>query len=603
MVRKMKKLLFAGLIFILLIGMQATYAEAALNIKPIHPPTGTTNDGDGWEKGENIAKGAYTVVYNPTEQNNDPSKAVDGSKNTYVSMGLMVGSEAWLLIDLGLNSYLYEIHVYAKRASSESSNDLPPLEIQTSLDNKKWETMDSFQLPNDPFNLKQLEKTCKGEKARYVRIFRPPLKSNGWGHPAVDTISIFEVEVYEAKDVSPPTVKITSGPENGSIVKGSEKDGASFSFKWEGVDNAPKEDILYSYRLGKNAGWSEWTTDTEIEYKNHRSEGKYFFEVRTKDISGNIGNKDSRWFYIDNSKPNVEITWPQPGYFYLTLFDREILPWIEIEDKSHAVVVGSGKLQVSVSDRGSGVSGAALYLMDINPDAPVESKDASDRCTFNIYNGEHLYNVVVFDKAGKSNSATIKINGIFTGIDPPGYLKVNTPPYQTAKPNGVSQGKTEKEYTFTCRAKDAEGDNIYYLFEWGDNSNTGWLGPYTSEETVQASHSWSETGTYKIKVKVKDSHGNQGDWYAFTEIKIKDSNNGNNQHNKDLNSNKHVVVFKKTKPVSKPVLNHAFNVFNKPVNKHHQLNINPLLNHISSNHNGLVTLTKGYKVIQSIRWT
>lgn len=492
MVRKMKKLLFAGLILILLIGMQATPAEATLNTKTINPPTNTTNDGDGWEKGENIALHAHTTVYNPTEQNNDPSKAVDGDTKTFVAMGLWTGSEAWLTINLEANHYLYEIHVYAKRSSSQFSN-LPDIKIQTSMDNKKWNTIDSISLTNDPLTLKHLETTCKGEKARFVRILRP--KAN----LPVDTISIFEVEVYEAIDVSPPTVKITSGPENGSIIKGSEKNGASFTFKWNGEDNAPNKDILYSYRLGKNSEWSEWTTNTEIKYKNYRTEGKHVFQVKTKDLSGNLGNTASRWFYIDNTPPKINIEWPQPGYFYITLLGREILPWIELEDKTHAVVVGSGKLQVTATDKGTEISGAILYLTDINPNTPVENKGlSSNRFTFNIYNGEHTYKIEVFDKAGHSNITTIKINGILTGKNPPGYLTVNTPPYQTTKPNGVSQGKTKKEYTFSCRARDAEGDNIYYMFSWGDNSNTGWLGPYKSDETAKATHSWNKPGTYKV---------------------------------------------------------------------------------------------------------
>ncbi len=584
---KMKKIVFAGLIFMLLIGMQATYAEATLNIKTINPPVETANGGDGWEKGENIALNRYAEADNVVQKYDKVSNANDGDPDTFMAIGGTPSPKAWLGIDLGENYYIYEVHLKLKRLWLPSNKEQSNIELQF-REGTKWKTIWSTNKMNNDI-VEEYTIKCIGNKTGQVKLLKT--ESNGLWE---DELVIYEVEVYKAIDVSPPTVKIISGPENGSIVKGSEKDGASFTFVWSGEDNAPKEDILYSYRLGKNAGWSEWTTNTEIKYKNFRSEGKYFFEVRAKDISGNMGNTDNRWFYIDSSKPNVEITWPKPGYFYLTLLGREILPWIELDDKSHAVVVGSGKLQVSASDKGTGVSVVALYLTDIDPNNPVESKGASDRYIFNIYNGEHTYKVEVFDKAGKSSSATIKINGIFTGIDPPGHLKVNTPPYQTTKPNGVSQGKTEKEYTFTCTAKDTEGDNIYYLFDWGDGSNTGWIGPYHSDETAKASHSWSKDGTYKIKVRVKDSHGNQGDWYAFTEIKIK-NNNGNNQQNKDLNINKHVVVFRKTKPVSKPVLNRVFQFFNKPTNK--QFNVNSL-KHMNLNIH--IDLTKTPRPIKNI---
>ena len=27
-----------------------------------------------------------------------------------------------------------------------------------------------------------------------------------------------------------------------------------------------------------------------------------------------------------------------------------------------------------------------------------------------------------------------------------------------------------------------DGDNIFYLFDWGDDTNSGWIGPYKSGE-------------------------------------------------------------------------------------------------------------------------
>ncbi|MCD6108537.1 MAG: hypothetical protein J7J89_03585, partial [Thermoplasmata archaeon] len=48
--------------------------------------------------------------------------------------------------------------------------------------------------------------------------------------------------------------------------------------------------------------------------------------------------------------------------------------------------------------------------------------------------------------------------------------------------------------------------------DWGDGTNSGWLGPYNSGETVEASHSWSEKGEYSIKVKAKDINGLESEW-------------------------------------------------------------------------------------------
>jgi hypothetical protein len=53
---------------------------------------------------------------------------------------------------------------------------------------------------------------------------------------------------------------------------------------------------------------------------------------------------------------------------------------------------------------------------------------------------------------------------------------------------------------------------VYYLFNWGDDSNSGWVGPYASGVTGSASHSWSSPGTYSVTAKAKDTGGHESDW-------------------------------------------------------------------------------------------
>jgi hypothetical protein len=59
---------------------------------------------------------------------------------------------------------------------------------------------------------------------------------------------------------------------------------------------------------------------------------------------------------------------------------------------------------------------------------------------------------------------------------------------------------------------DPQGDDIYYLFNWGDRTYSGWLGPYPSGTTAQASHTWRRQGAYNIKVKARDSNGYESQW-------------------------------------------------------------------------------------------
>jgi len=88
---------------------------------------------------------------------------------------------------------------------------------------------------------------------------------------------------------------------------------------------------------------------------------------------------------------------------------------------------------------------------------------------------------------------------------------INSPP---EKPNitGFTSGKPEIEYEYKFSSIDPEGDGIYYYIDWGDTTNTGWMGPYNSSEEISLSHSWINSGTYIIKAKAKDIFGAEGDW-------------------------------------------------------------------------------------------
>jgi len=68
---------------------------------------------------------------------------------------------------------------------------------------------------------------------------------------------------------------------------------------------------------------------------------------------------------------------------------------------------------------------------------------------------------------------------------------------------GPSVGIQNEEYTYTSYSIDSNRDQIFYLFDWGDGSNSGWLGPYDSGEYCEVSHTWTNKGSFEIKVKAK----------------------------------------------------------------------------------------------------
>lgn len=83
----------------------------------------------------------------------------------------------------------------------------------------------------------------------------------------------------------------------------------------------------------------------------------------------------------------------------------------------------------------------------------------------------------------------------------------NLPPAKPDQPNGPSNGTTSILYNFTTSTIDPDEDQIFYLFDWGNEYNSGWLGPYASGSSCNASRIWSISGTYNVKVKAKDEHG------------------------------------------------------------------------------------------------
>jgi len=82
----------------------------------------------------------------------------------------------------------------------------------------------------------------------------------------------------------------------------------------------------------------------------------------------------------------------------------------------------------------------------------------------------------------------------------------NQQPDKPTTPSGPTQGKPGTEYTFTTSTTDPDGDDIYYLFDWGDGTDSGWL------DTGEAKHTWDNEDDYEIKVMAKDEHNGESVW-------------------------------------------------------------------------------------------
>ncbi|UCD13179.1 MAG: hypothetical protein JSW60_06365, partial [Thermoplasmatales archaeon] len=82
------------------------------------------------------------------------------------------------------------------------------------------------------------------------------------------------------------------------------------------------------------------------------------------------------------------------------------------------------------------------------------------------------------------------------------------------EPPGVKPGE---EAGFKFVTKDINGDDVFYYVDWGDGTNSGWVGPYASGEEVVLNHSWPKARAYLIKAKAKDDDG-ESEWKEYVLI-------------------------------------------------------------------------------------
>jgi len=84
---------------------------------------------------------------------------------------------------------------------------------------------------------------------------------------------------------------------------------------------------------------------------------------------------------------------------------------------------------------------------------------------------------------------------------------------------GTPNGKPNKEYDFTVTTTDPEGGQVWYWIDWGDGTNTSWIGPFASGTGTTLSHTWATKENFIIKAKAKDDEDAESAWATF-EIEI-----------------------------------------------------------------------------------
>jgi hypothetical protein len=107
------------------------------------------------------------------------------------------------------------------------------------------------------------------------------------------------------------------------------------------------------------------------------------------------------------------------------------------------------------------------------------------------------------------------IQGCLLFGDPAQKIKTPHPseaPMNPAPPDGPDEWIQDVECTFSAVTTDPEGEQVFYLFDWGDGNFSSWLGPYPSGETITTTHIWPNLGDYELRVRARDIWGVTSDW-------------------------------------------------------------------------------------------
>jgi len=164
-----------------------------------------------------------------------------------------------------------------------------------------------------------------------------------------------------------------------------------------------------------------------------------------------------------------------------------------------------GEVDEEIEITGSATGGKPPYTYEWDLDDDGEYDDATGKTVYKTWTENGNYPIglkVTDDNTNIAYDDTVVIIGYGD----------NTPPNKPDKPDGPTSGRRGVTYTYNTSTTDPDGDQVMYLFDWGDETDSGWLGPYDSGDTCEGSHKWS-SGGFSIKVKARDlPHLAESEW-------------------------------------------------------------------------------------------
>jgi len=283
----------------------------------------------------------------------------------------------------------------------------------------------------------------------------------------------------------PPYIPSNPNPANGSTYVNVNTD-----LSWTGGDPDPDDSITYNVYFGidpnpPNVAIDIANTTYMLDRLNYNTQ--YYWRIDAWDSFDNSTTGTTWTFYTAENNPPYIPSNPNPanGSTYVNV--NTDLSWTGGDPDGDNVVYD-------------------VYF-GIDPNPPNVANHQSNI----IYDPGELENDTQYywriDAWDNFDNSTTDTTWTFRTA-----LSGNSPPNKPSRPSGPTHGRIQISHSYQTSTTDSNLDQIYYMFDWDDGTNSGWMGPYESGQTVTASHVWSLRGSYGVKVKAKDSNDCESVW-------------------------------------------------------------------------------------------
>ncbi|MCK4365027.1 MAG: hypothetical protein KAW45_03145 [Thermoplasmatales archaeon] len=239
-------------------------------------------------------------------------------------------------------------------------------------------------------------------------------------------------------------------------------------------------------------------------------------EDALEEISQNM-NENEQFIFFASDHGDWHRNWVdniQPGdnEYGPIGFDEDVLACMMYDADNQAVftveTLGPYEILLSgITVNDESYTDFTSYEMDFNDNGIV---DPEDRFQYVFPIDENIITVdnnmiEVFSSDSDVKEASMSLgSGAIAQPGPPDVPEIK----------GPDSGKPGEDYPYEISSYDWEGDDMYFFVDWGDGTDTGWVGPFTGSgsDPLFISHSWSLKGTYTIKAKAKDALDSESQW-------------------------------------------------------------------------------------------